>query len=613
MQLVFDTESNGLLVEATKLFCICAVDIDSGERWSFDKDEIEAGLALLSSADCIIGHNVYMHDLPLIKKLYPSWAYNRAEDTFIMSALYSPDRPNGHSVEAYASITGIEKVQHEDWSQWSEEMQYRCEQDVEGNVLIYQHLKSKMKEDWNRALELEYAVARVQAQQTLNGVVFDLKAARKLYKEIDTRIKAIEEEANRELPERYVQHGVSVSKPFKKDGTYSKMTEDWYGESLNSLEVVGQFTRIDSEKLNINSDMQVKELFLSQGWVPTQWNYKRDKDTGFILKDKDKQPIKSSPKLTEDSFSSIHTHLPKLLAERSVLVHRRGLIYNERADGELTGWVNKLRPDGRISAEAIPQATNTGRYRHKVVVNVPKAKDSVLYGKQLRALFIAKEGHTLVGTDAVALENRIEGHYTAYYDGGKYAQTLLTGDPHTANANAFSRALGIEVDRDLAKRIKYAITYGAQPQKVAETAGVSLKAGKELYDAFWKNNPSLYQLYEAVQKTFEKKGYLTGIDGRLIRIRNSHSALNALFQCAGSLVVKKATAILFEQYVPDNNLDAKLVLHMHDEFQAEVGNYDVEEYVRYSLRCFKEAGEFFNLNIPIEGDSKSGRNWSLTH
>ena len=613
MRLVFDTESDGFLNEATQLFSICAVDLDTGDRYSFDPGGIVEGLELLSKADLIIGHNIYMHDIPLMQRLYPWWTYKAAHDTFIMSSLYMPDRAGGHSVEAYANITGVAKVQNEDWSQWTPHMQHRCEEDVEGNVLIWEHLSKKMGDEWDKALELEYSVARIQAQQSMNGVLFDVKAARKLYKEIDGRISEIEERLRKELPDKWVMHGTTfVKKPFKKDGDYSKAVYDWMGEDVD--QVGGPFTKLMTEEFNINSDAQVKEYFLKQGWQPTQWNYKKDPETGFKMKDKRGQLIKSSPKLTEDSYDTIQGDLPNLIAERAVLLHRRSLIYNVRkTDGAKTGWANIIRPDGRISADAIPQATPTGRYRHKNIVNVPKAHEKVVYGKEIRSLFIVPEDKVMVGADAVALENRIEGHYTAFFDGGEYARTLLEGDPHTSNSKAFSNGLGIEVDRNLAKSIKYAITYGAQPAKVAETAGVNLTAGKKLFDAFWSNNPALANLYASVKRQLQRRGYLIGLDGRKIRIRNEHAALNALFQCAGSLTVKKATSLLWEDYIPNNNVDAKIVLHFHDEFQAEVGNSDVDKYVELALQSFKDAGEAFNLNIPIEGDAQIGRNWASTH
>ena len=52
---------------------------------------------------------------------------------------------------------------------------------------------------------------------------------------------------------------------------------------------------------------------------------------------------------------------------------------------------------------------------------------------------------------------------------------------------------------------------------------------------------------------------------------------------------------------------------MHDEWQAEVNPKEEEVYTRLSDSSFQIAGEFYNLNIPLEGDSKSGKNWADTH
>lgn len=610
MRIVFDTESDGLKNEATRLWCIAAIDVDTCEEWFFYPGNIESGLRLLEEADEIVAHNCFNHDIPLIKKLYPNWTYKKAYDTFIMSSLYEPDRAGGHSIDSWAKKFGLHKPVHEDWTQFSEDMRVRCQEDTRINLEVFLHLIEKMS-GWEKAMELEFSVARVQARQEEKGVLFDVKAARKLYRHLNERLGEIDKRLYEELPERWVRQGANeIKKPFMKNGGLSKAAREW----MEGVEdhVSGQFTRVKREPMNLNSHDQIKKYLLSQGWKPTQWNYK--KDGKKLVKGSDGKPIKTSPKLSEDSFHTVKGEVPKLIAERSVLLHRRGMIYNVRSnDGELTGWANSIREDGRISAQAIPQATNTGRYRHKTIVNVPKAKDKVPYGKELRSLFIVPQGHTMVGTDAKALENRMEGHYTAFFDGGSYARELLEGDPHLSNAKAFSKALGREVDRDLSKTIKYALLYGAQPPKVADTVDGTLQEGQMLFDAFWDNNPALVRLKTLVDKKLQQNGYLLGLDGRKIRIRNQHSALNALFQCAGSLVVKKATSICFEEYVPREQLDAEIVLHFHDEFQAEVRDSDVTRYVELANQSFEEAGKYFNLNIPIEGDTKTGHNWKETH
>ena len=48
MKLVFDIETNGLLKDVTKIFCIVAEDIDTNKVYSFAPDDVEKGIDLLS-------------------------------------------------------------------------------------------------------------------------------------------------------------------------------------------------------------------------------------------------------------------------------------------------------------------------------------------------------------------------------------------------------------------------------------------------------------------------------------------------------------------------------------------------------------------------------------
>ena len=613
MRLVFDSESDGLKYEATHVWCVCAVDLISGDRFRWGPADIPAALEMLRSCDEIIGHNILGHDLPLFDKLYPGWGRPRKiTDTFILSSLVRPDRTGGHSLANFGDMFGVPKPVHEDWSQFSDAMMHRCETDVTINMMTYHMVMAEMNEwDWSRSIQLEQDIAEVNAQQELNGVNFDVEQATRTLGRIQTRLDEVVGELKRELP-RIARRAYPnpIRKPFLKTGGISKSVRDWYAEQADI--VGGAFSRIGWEDINLNSPEQVKNYLLSQGWKPTQWNYK--KDGKRVVKDSRGRPIKTSPKLTEDSYASIQGDLGQLIAEYNVLNHRKSLISNVRKkDGEKTGWMNLIRTDGRVEAGGIPLGTPTGRYRHKHVVNVPKAEPSVILGKEMRELFIPAPGWLLVGSDAKALENRIEGHYTAYYDGGEYAQTLLTGDPHTRNAEAFSKACRTEITRSKAKNVKYAITYGAQPAKVAETAGVPKKYGQILYDAFWEANPALASLQRDVERRFKSKGYLRGIDGRKLSIRYSHALLNTLFQSTGSLVVKQATILLWKYWIPEAGIDAKLVIHQHDEWQAEVSPEHLEKYIELSLKSFVQSGKEFNLNIPIEGDVKVGKNWAETH
>lgn len=204
---------------------------------------------------------------------------------------------------------------------------------------------------------------------------------------------------------------------------------------MEPSQIGGPFSRISWEPINLNSSDQVKAYFLKHGWRPVEWNYKKDTKTKKMIRDDKGQPIPTSPKLTEDSFDSIEGDLPKLLARRNVLVHRRRMLKNTRkTDDEETGLINLVRSDGRIGAGGFPNGTNTGRVRHYNVVNIPGV--GATYGGEFRSLFVSPSGYLILGCDAAALEGRIQAHYLMPYKGGPdLADLILNGDIHQANAD----------------------------------------------------------------------------------------------------------------------------------------------------------------------------------
>ena len=136
-RVVFDIEADGLLLEATKIWCIAAIDIDKGLDYFWPPEIIEDAIRTLNKADLLIGHNIVGYDIPLIWKLYGIGLKPPTCDTQILSYLYNPDR-GGHSVEWWAEYLGGEKkVQHEDWDNFSTDMMKRCISDVRLTEKIY--------------------------------------------------------------------------------------------------------------------------------------------------------------------------------------------------------------------------------------------------------------------------------------------------------------------------------------------------------------------------------------------------------------------------------------------------------------------------------------------
>ena len=206
--------------------------------------------------------------------------------------------------------------------------------------------------------------------------------------------------------------------------------------------VTGPFSRIEYLAPNLNSVEQVKDFLFTQGWIPDEFNESKDSDG---------KTIQTSPKLTESSFHTITGQLGQEVARRAMLLHRRRMLFNISNSGDITGLITYCRDDSRIPSEAFTLATPTGRMRHRKIVNIPGVERP--FGSELRKLFIAPEGRSIIGCDAAALEARIQAHYVYPYKGGKeLADLLLNGDIHQRNADLWG------VTRKQAKSPYYALT-----------------------------------------------------------------------------------------------------------------------------------------------------------
>ena len=108
------------------------------------------------------------------------------------------------------------------------------------------------------------------------------------------------------------------------------------------------------------------------------------------------------------------------------------------------------------------------------------------------------------------------------------------------------------------------------------------------------------------------KGWLKGIDGRRLKIRNKHSALNTLIQGGGAIVMKKALIIL-DKKIKELNLKARPVANVHDEFQYEVLESQAEDFGSIAVDSIINAGKELGIRCPLNGEYKYGNNWEQTH
>jgi len=56
-----------------------------------------------------------------------------------------------------------------------------------------------------------------------------------------------------------------------------------------------------------------------------------------------------------------------------------------------------------------------------------------------------------------------------------------------------------------------------------------------------------------------------------------------------------------------------MVAVVHDEFQIDVRKEHADEVGNIVVDSIIKAGEYFNLNCPMDGEYRIGNNWAETH
>ena len=613
MTLIFDLETNGLLDETTKIHSLVIYDTEKDELISCantqNKDyygeskysrkpipennnfhSIADGLLLLQEAEEISGHNIVKFDIPAIQKLYPSFKpKGKIFDTLLMSKLVYPDigekddknirkgifptKLRGrYSLKAWGyrlkEYKGDYNEQEDCWAEWSIDMQRYCEQDVMVTKKLFNLLKSKNISE--EAVKLEHQFAQIIFQQEQRGVYFDKDKAIELTAKLIQRKTELEQQLREIFPDE-IREETFIPKVNNKTRGYVR------GEPF--------IKRIRVEFNPSSRQMIAERLIKKYGWKPKELS-----PTGL-------------PVINEEVLDELDFEEGALLKEYFLVTKTLGQI----AEGK-NAWLKLVERDGAIHGRVDTIGAVTGRCTHNSpnLAQVPSAGGFM--GKECRSLFRARDGYKLVGTDASGLELRCLAHYMNDED---YTNEILNGDIHTKNQQMAGLATRAE-----AKRFIYAFNYGGGDSLIGSIVGGTASDGKRIKKKFLDGLPKLKQLIDGVQAKIKARGYLKGVDKRILTVREQYKGLNVLLQSAGAIVMKKALCILADDIEAKGwkiNDDIAFVLNVHDEYQAEVKEELVDEYKVMAVEAIRKAGEYFGFRCPLDGEAKVGDSWYDTH
>jgi len=575
-EIVIDIETNGL--KPDKIWCIAAKPLGEAVV-SFGPNKIKEGIDYLNKADSLIGHNIIGFDIPVISKLHGVDLSKTKviKDTLVMSRLFNPVRENGHGLKTWGYRVNILKKDHDEWDRFSKEMLERCKTDVLINEKTYQYLLEEGEDFDEESLKLEHEIAPILKEQEDTGFLFNEKEALLLVASLKERMFKVEKEVQKVFKPKMVDVKL-VTPKLKKDGTLSKsgLTSYEYAE-IKATNFMNPFMRQKLQPFNLGSRKQIGEYLTDFGWKPNRFT-----PTG--------QPI-----VDESSLVKVKNIPEAMLIAEFLLLQKR--------IAQIDSWITAVDDDSRVHGFVIPTGTITGRMAHRApnMAQVPSVSST--YGKECRACWIVKDGYKLVGVDASGLELRMLAHYM---DNKEYTNEVTKGDIHTTN----QKLAGLK-SRDKAKTFIYALCYGAGDQKLSTILGGNTKDARRIREHFLDNLPSFRKLKNRVGKA-AKRGYLKGLDGRKIFIRNDYAALNSLLQGGGAILMKRALAML-NSLIKLQTLDAHFVANIHDEWQIEVRE-DLADFVgQLAVDCIQTAGNYYKLRCPMDGEYKIGDSWSDTH
>jgi DNA polymerase I len=585
---VIDTETNAIdfstgthLSAITDLHLLVVKDYQTKDIWHYTKDNLKEAYAKLQEYDELIGHNIIGFDGPVLTKfLGPLKA--KLTDTTILTRMAVPDKEGGHSLANWGLTLGFPKIEFSDWSGYSEDMLTYCIRDVEVCEKLYGYIMSVYSDGKSdKALELEHSIARIMAEQEARGVFFDRELADRLVSELSSKIEVLDLQVRNAVSLVRLIPGKPVSVPYKMDGNLKLNVVNLCEKiGLNKDQINGPFSSVTFEEYDLNSPDQQKKLLLENGW----------------------QPQSTTPTGQPQIDESI-TQVPII----GDALHERNSLRNRLE--KVAGLVAMLGPTGRLHQGANTIGTPTSRMRHKRLANVPRV--SRPFGYESRALFKATPGMMMVGYDASSLELRMLAHYIG---DPNYTRLVMskdkTDDAHTLAATA--AGLTIQ-ERDVGKTINYALIYGAGDSKLGAIINKGAASGRDIRSKLMHLIPGFKRLTDRVDKE-AKKGFLYGLDGRRLILRQEYKGLNTLIQGGGAIFMKMVTHIL-DQKVKQLPYEAHKIIDMHDESQWEIEDSPaaIALMKTYIGDAFAEASQVLKLRCPQEPEIKSGYNWAETH
>ena len=348
------------------------------------------------------------------------------------------------------------------------------------------------------------------------------------------------------------------------------------------------------------------------------FNINSPKQLGEILFDKMKLP---GAKKTKTGYSTAAEVLEKLAPDvpaiAKILEYRQlTKLKSTYADG-LTAFIG---PDGRIHGTFNQTITATGRISSTEpnLQNIPVRME---LGREIRKVFVPKEGCVFVDADYSQIELRVLAHMSG--DKGLIEAYHQAQDIHRITASQVFHIPLEEVtslQRRNAKAVNFGIVYGISAFGLSEDLSISRQEALEYIDRYFATYPGVKQFLDNLVTHAREQGYVTTLYGRrrpvpelkssnfMQRSFGERIAMNSPIQGTAADIMKIAM-IRVDRRLRAEGLGARIILQVHDELLIETPEEEKETVCRLLREEMEHAA---SLSVTLEVDVNSGKSWFET-
>ena len=390
---------------------------------------------------------------------------------------------------------------------------------------------------------------------------------------------------------------------------------------LSDMELQG--VRVDKQGLAEYGEMLEKNILVLEKEIyelaGEQFNINSPKQLGVILFEKLGMPCQ---KKTKSGYSTAADVLEKLapdypIVDKILSYRTMTKLKSTYADG-LAAYIGS---DGRIHSKFNQTITATGRIS-STEPNLQNIPIRMELGRQIRKVFIPKEGCVLLDADYSQIELRILAHMSG--DEKLIEAYNMAEDIHRITA---SQVFGVPLDevtdqqRRNAKAVNFGIIYGISSFGLSQDLSISKKEADNYIKQYFETYPSIKAYIDGLVASAKEKGYSITMYNRrrpipelsssnfMQRSFGERVAMNAPIQGTAADIIKLAMINVYNA-LKNGGYKSKLILQVHDELLVETYKDEIDDVKKIISDGMKNAAK---LRVPLEIDLQQGNNWFEAH